>query len=306
MGVNMKLATALIRWASHHPRFGRAADYYTAGFVKPASDQCSPATMREYKDGDSFFRFFGDKLKVRELAGTDVLDLGCGYGGRTAYYFLQGAPRSICGLETTEAKVRIATESVRKLCGDAPISFQVAVGEALPYRDESFDLILSYDVFEHVESLPAVLSECYRVLRRGGRLCALFPPYYGPRSHHLDFITSFPFLHHIFSPRVLVAATNQLLSERPEIGVKPLPAPHRSYLGREVLPNLNGTTVRDFYTVVERVPFEQKTIELLPFAWGPGGAAKRAVRALCEVMLKLPGPLARDNFVSTICCVLHK
>src|SRR5687768_6138684 len=101
--MSMKLAVSLIRWASNHPRFGRAADYYTASFVRPAQDECSPATMREYKDGDSFFRCFGDKLNVRELAGKDLLDLGCGYGGRTAYYYLQAAPRSICGLETTHA-----------------------------------------------------------------------------------------------------------------------------------------------------------------------------------------------------------
>lgn len=45
----------------------------------------------------------------------------------------------------------------------------------LSFRDESFDLTITNDVFEHVPSLPDALGELARVLRPGGVLIAVFP-----------------------------------------------------------------------------------------------------------------------------------
>src|SRR4029079_273783 len=117
--------------------------------------------------------------------------------------------------------------------------FCQAVGEALPFADRSFDIVLSYDVFEHVADLRAVLSECHRVLRPGGALYALFPPYFGPRAHHLDFITTLPFLHHVFAVPTLVAASDAVVARHPELERVPF-APSAS----PTLPTLNGTTYR--------------------------------------------------------------
>src|SRR6185369_15968183 len=266
----------------------------------------SIATRREFDDGDGFFRVFEDRIRIEELAGKDVLDLGCGHGGRTAYYVIHGKPKSIVGLEINVLRISVARSSARILCDDRDLFFATGFGESLPFRDASFDCIISYDVFEHVRDLPRVLDECHRVLRHGGRLYALFPPYYGPRAHHLDFVTTIPFLHHVFSPGVLVEAANHILKARPELRDEPLPAPARSYNGRTVLPRLNGTTEREFYHIVDKMHFRVKEITLVPFASGPGGRLKKLVRAFCSAMLRLPLPFTRDVFVGTIRSILEK
>jgi SAM-dependent methyltransferase len=46
---------------------------------------------------------------------------------------------------------------------------------AAAWPDESFDIILSGDVLEHVPDLDAALRECARVMRPGGRMVASFP-----------------------------------------------------------------------------------------------------------------------------------
>lgn len=46
---------------------------------------------------------------------------------------------------------------------------------SLSFADGSFDTVISSDVFEHVSDIGAALSECYRVLRPGGRMLATFP-----------------------------------------------------------------------------------------------------------------------------------
>lgn len=45
----------------------------------------------------------------------------------------------------------------------------------IPYEDESFDLVFANSVFEHVEPIQSIVSECARVLRPGGKLYAVTP-----------------------------------------------------------------------------------------------------------------------------------
>jgi|SRR5712692_6718145 len=305
MGVRLRLATLLMKYGNRHSRFC-GHDCNTPSFIQPHDDQPSIATRRAFDDGPSFFQRFDGTLSPRDFSSEDLLDIGSGCGGRTAYYLRYGNPRSIVGLDISELRSSIARRSTDLLCADSRICFTVGVGEHLPFRDESFSAIVSYDVFEHVNDLDCVLEECFRVLRPGGRLYSLFPPYYGPRAHHLDFITTLPFLHHVFAPSVLVEAANRILQEQPSLRDTPLPRPGRSYLGREVLPRLNGTTERDFRRIISKLPFEVEQMRLVPFGWGPGGLVRRAVRLFCGAMLRLPVPFTRDIFTSTIRCVLKK
>ena len=288
-----------------HARFG-GQELYTADFITPDPGAISVATRRAYEDGPSFFRRFEGTVKVEDLQGKDVLDIGSGCGGRTAYYLVKGAPGSIIGLDISVLRAGVAKSSVRKMCDDHRVSFMVGIGEEMPFREESFDVILSYDVFEHVQDLAAVLNECFRVLRPGGRLLALFPPYFGPRAHHLDFVTTLPFLHHIFPPAVLVEAANTILREKPWLRDSPLPPPSRSVSGREVLPRLNGTTERDFRALLQQTSFQIEELTLMAFGWGDGGPGKKLAHRACKMMLRLPLPFTRDLFVSTIRCVLKK
>lgn len=45
----------------------------------------------------------------------------------------------------------------------------------LPFRDNSFDLIVSFQVMEHVMDYPKALSETRRVLCPGGKCLHMFP-----------------------------------------------------------------------------------------------------------------------------------
>ena len=305
MSIPLHIATLIMKYSNRSSHFGGQL-CNTPSVIKAEDGQISIATRRAFEDGHSFFERFDDTFNVNDLAGKDVLDIGSGCGGRTAYYLLHGNPRSITGLDISQLRSSIAQDSVKRLGTDDRISFAVGFGETLPFKDESFDLILSYDVFEHVDDLPHVLQECYRVLRNGGHLVALFPPYFGPRAHHLDFVTTIPFLHHVFSPKTLVDAANRILVERPALRETPLPAPEKSYLGREVLPRLNGTTERDFRKILADLPFKVEQLTLVPFGWGKSGFPRRAISKFCQTMINLPDEFQKDVFVSTIRCVLSR
>lgn len=50
-------------------------------------------------------------------------------------------------------------------------------GNAIPLPDASFDIIVSYQVLEHVGSLETTLAECVRLLKPGGIMYHVLPNY---------------------------------------------------------------------------------------------------------------------------------
>jgi ubiquinone/menaquinone biosynthesis C-methylase UbiE len=101
------------------------------------------------------------------LNGARVLELGSGSGSRAVAVALRGA--DVTGIEPSEAGVVVS----RMRAGRYPevsASFQVGIGEELPFPDGSFDLVFSAEVLQCVQSLPKVTAESYRVLKPGGRI----------------------------------------------------------------------------------------------------------------------------------------
>ena len=104
-----------------------------------------------------------------EVEGLDVLEAGCGVAYFSAWLARRGA-RPV-GLDPTPAQLATA----RRLQAETGIEFPLVegVGEALPFPDRSFDMVLS----EYGASLwadpYAWIPECARVLRPGGRLVFL-------------------------------------------------------------------------------------------------------------------------------------
>lgn len=100
-----------------------------------------------------------------ERANGIVLDNGCGIGAYLAR--LAGLAHQAHGLEFDEPRARQANLRVGNVVR--------AAGEALPYPSDSFDLILSHEVIEHVQDDSLAASEMVRTLKPGGRL-VLFAP----------------------------------------------------------------------------------------------------------------------------------
>ena len=111
-----------------------------------------------------------------QLTGARILVDGCGVGMyvRALCDFTSHA----CGLDIEPARVAEAQAAVP----DA--AFQVADCETLPYADDSFDVVLSHEVIEHVADDRQALAEALRVLRPGGRLLLFCPNRFYPFETH--------------------------------------------------------------------------------------------------------------------------
>jgi SAM-dependent methyltransferase len=155
--------------------------------------------------------YFGMDLRS-VLPEGDALDLGCANGGRSLAWLERYRFRSISGVDVQAEYVEGALLFAQDQGVEA--DFRVAAAENLPYADASFDAILSYDVFEHVQDVRAALSECRRVLRQNGVLCLVFPSYFQPFEHHLGFVTRVPGVQLLFRGRTLIRAYTQITNER--------------------------------------------------------------------------------------------
>jgi len=96
--------------------------------------------------------------------GKDVLDLGCAGGFMAEAMALRGA--RVTGIDPAADAVAAARRHADS--SGLRISYDVGVGEALPYPDAAFDTVVCVDVLEHVADLNRVLAEVSRVLRPGG------------------------------------------------------------------------------------------------------------------------------------------
>ena len=113
-------------------------------------DYLSPITIKRYHE---LLDQFENYRKTNKL-----LDVGCGIG-----YFLEEAKKrgwEVYGTEYTEEAIEI--------CSNKGISMQKGVLAPSNYDLESFDIITSFEVIEHINNPREELDNFHKLLRKGG------------------------------------------------------------------------------------------------------------------------------------------
>lgn len=103
-------------------------------------------------------------------AGRRVLDAGCGVGYGSAR-LAGGGARTVVGLDNAEE----ALAAARAEYPDAPVRWEHGDLRELPFPVGCFDLVVCFEVIEHVEESEAVVAELARVLDRQGVLLVSTP-----------------------------------------------------------------------------------------------------------------------------------
>lgn len=99
-----------------------------------------------------------------DWAGKKVLDLGCAGGFMAEALDDRGAV--VTGIDPAEEAIAAACAHAEQ--AGRGIAYDIGVGEALPYGDQSYDAVVCVDVLEHVQDLQQVIGEVERVLRPDG------------------------------------------------------------------------------------------------------------------------------------------
>ncbi len=111
------------------------------------------------------------RLRAEALASASgrVLEIGFGTGANLPHY--PGGVRAVVGLEPNDGMLDRAAARLK----DSRLPVQLVIGkaESLPFRDATFDTVVSTLTLCSVFDLPRALDELRRVQRDDGRLIVL-------------------------------------------------------------------------------------------------------------------------------------
>lgn len=133
----------------------------------------SKKTLAAYKKNMSIFKKLGFWEECGEAANkikTEkdyvILDLGCGNGVSTAY--LSG--KTVVGVDLSLKQLIRAKKKYPNR------NFLVGDATKLPFKSNTFDLIVAINLLHHLsDKTDTGLKECYRVLKKGGKLLTVDP-----------------------------------------------------------------------------------------------------------------------------------
>jgi ubiquinone/menaquinone biosynthesis C-methylase UbiE len=112
------------------------------------------------------YRSYSDAFikRVIELGrigpGKKALDLGCGTGN-VSYQIRGNINADLIGIDVSPDMLRIArNKSLEVVCSNIDNRY-------LPFREGCFDTVVGAYVIHQIKNLNLLLSECYRVIRKG-------------------------------------------------------------------------------------------------------------------------------------------
>lgn len=147
------------------------------------------AEERLFEQIDLLSRFIG------KIEGEKLLEIGSGCGMFVALSRKRGVESY--GVEPDEKAYNISQEILDHYGLDREF-IKMGNGENLPFDDESFDIVFSAYVLEHVNNPEQVLLESIRVLKNGGYLHFVIPNYQSFWEGHYG-ILWFPNMSHFLA-----------------------------------------------------------------------------------------------------------
>ena len=146
-----------------------------------SSDLRSPAEQyltswhRRHPDATRVFADMRDatgRTSYERLAGVVtskqvILDLACGAGGLLALVQQATAPNLLLGVDLCEPELALAARVT------PTATLMGARAQALPFADQSIDVILCHMALMLMDAPDDILRECRRVLRPGGTVAAI-------------------------------------------------------------------------------------------------------------------------------------
>jgi ubiquinone/menaquinone biosynthesis C-methylase UbiE len=137
--------------------------------------------LAEVEDEMWYFRALNRRMLLPLAPWRDraahVLDAGCGTGGLIKDLQAAGPHWQITGLDYSATACSLATERTGATIVQGSIT-------ALPFSDDSFDIVLSADVISQVEDGNQAIREFARVLKPGGIVVINVAAYQWMWSYH--------------------------------------------------------------------------------------------------------------------------
>jgi len=246
------------------------------GFIGKVSKENVVGLSRHYLDSERLKEQIALIEDYVEIQGN-FLEVGSGFGGLVTYinnYFSDKC--TAIGIEPSadSYKGTMACTKVLAAANNIQNRFIAAQGEGLPFKSNSFDIVYSTSVLEHVLDPSRVIAESLRILKRGGIFQFVVPNYGSWWEGHYG-ILFFPHM-----PKWLFKLYVKILGRDPEF-VDTLQFTTRKKMKKILLPLQNSIEILSWGEDV----FEERLLSLEFSEWASLGILKRWVGILHKLKL---------------------
>ena len=206
----LALPSTLLRWLSP-----TAAERYEFALIRASNLLVRPLSahlrtiQQASRDLETYWREYDGvdlDLYAHALEDPDwfrrrrILDVGCGVG-RKSYELARCGAGDVVGIDSSRRSIEVAGSLAGEVGNLAYLPVQA--GELFPTHTESFDYVVSFTVFEHLENVEGTLIECDRLLKPGGRHVIVFNHYDDKYGAHLKEFIHHPWPQLMFPERAL-------------------------------------------------------------------------------------------------------
>lgn len=114
----------------------------------------------EYGNNEASFKFF----KSQNIpTSSTILDIGCNIG-TLLHHLYNHDYKNIFGVDINKTSIQYGQEKYTELEN----RIRAYDGSNIPYENESFDVVMSFDVIEHIPDVDRHFKEVKRILKPGG------------------------------------------------------------------------------------------------------------------------------------------
>lgn len=147
-------------------RYGQADwTFMNYGYAALQPDDARPR-LEAADEADRYpIQLYHHLAAAGELAGAAVLEVGCGRGGGCSYLARYFNPERVVGVDFSPQAIRFC----RRVHTARGLSFVEGDAAALPFPDESFEVVVNVESSHCYPDPERFLREVFRVLRPGGR-----------------------------------------------------------------------------------------------------------------------------------------
>jgi SAM-dependent methyltransferase len=197
-----------------------------------------------------------------------VLDFGCGTGPLSLLCAGHGA-KSVIGIDLSGKS--IARANSISLRPDLNVKFILAEsGNCIPLPANSVDVILCFDVMEHVMDYESIIVEWARVLAPGGSVLIWWSVWWHPYGHHFHTMIPLPWVHVFMSDESLFRVGARIYDDprfQPRIWHFEEDGTRKAnpYRGKVRFDDLNKLSIKRFDAMVMKAGLRASRKQVEPF-----------------------------------------
>jgi len=152
-------------------------DYYDEAYFERGVGSPYGRKISSYSEAEAEIRRYcisylnlADKYSpIRDGRSKWALEIGCAYG--YGLKLLEELGYKACGIDISEYAIKQAKGSLENSAGNVA----VANGQRVPFKESSFDLVVSFDLMEHLPYPEQMVADCYHLLKARGLFIAVTP-----------------------------------------------------------------------------------------------------------------------------------